>query len=158
MSIQLTGADVIDLAVQTEVRGERFYRQAAANVGQGEARELFIHLANEEVRHKQVFAGLSSAIVVTDIDSTTWDEAIAYIEATVDHEFFGSAAPIRAIPLGETVGEMIHQAMGFEKQTLLFFYGLRDLVQSPNRPLLDGIIGEEKMHIRRLADMLGTLR
>ena len=33
MSIQLSGADIVDLAVQTEVRGERFYREAAGAAG-----------------------------------------------------------------------------------------------------------------------------
>ena len=59
MSIQLSGADVIDLAVQTEVRGERFYRQAAQAADKPQARQLFSFLADEEVRHKKLFQGLS---------------------------------------------------------------------------------------------------
>jgi rubrerythrin len=41
MSILLTGDDLIDLAMQTETRGEAFYRQAAAKAEPGPARELF---------------------------------------------------------------------------------------------------------------------
>jgi len=76
MSIQLTGADVIDLAVQTEIRGEKFYREAMGQADRADARSLFDYLAQEEVRHKQVFQGLSPSIVVTEIDPTTWDDVV----------------------------------------------------------------------------------
>lgn len=154
MSIQLTGADVIDLAVQTEMRGERFYRQAFDKADGQEARDLFAYLADQEVEHKRVFQGLSSAIVLTEMDATAWDEALGYIAATVDQAFFTPDGAIQAVPLGETTADMLQQAIGFEKQTLLFFFELCDLVQAPNRPLIDRIIGEEKDHIRRLAAML----
>ena len=49
---------------------------------------------------------------------------------------------------------MVRKAIDFEKDTLLFFYGLRDLVQPVNQRLVDGIIGEEKKHIRELAAIL----
>ena len=155
MSIQLSGADIIDLAVQTEVRGEAFYRQAATMSGNGEAGRLFAYLADEELRHKKVFQGLSPAIINTEMDPTTWDEAQMYIAATVDASFFSRAdAPIRAVPAGATIGDMLRQAIEFEKQTLLYFYALRDLIQPANRPILDNVIQEEKSHVRRLAARL----
>lgn len=45
-------------------------------------------------------------------------------------------------------------AMGFEKETLLFFYNLRDLVTDRDRETISRIIDEEKSHVRRLAGML----
>ena len=155
MSIQITGGDVVDMAVQTEIEGERFYRAAAERAASAEARELFIYLANEEVRHKETFEALSDRIVVTEIDPTTWEEGIAYIRATIDRAFFsGTNAPIRAIALGATVEEMLRQAIAFEQQTILFFGALRDLVQPPNRPIIDRVVAEERHHVRRLAAML----
>lgn len=156
MSIQLTGADLIDLAVQTEIRGEAFYRQAASQAKTQETKELFTHLADQEIRHKQVFQGLASSIVTTEIDSTAWEEALAYIESTVDREFFSPNAPIRTVPQGATEAEMLKQAIAFEQQTLLFFYTLRDLVQPVNRPIVDRIVDEERAHVRRLSAQLRT--
>jgi rubrerythrin len=155
MSIQLTGADVIDLAVQTEVRGERFYREAKDKADRADAKTLFDYLAQEEVRHKKVFEGLSPSIVITEVDPTTWDDVVHYIQATVDSAFFSRTdAPIRLIPQGATVNDMVRMAMNFEKQTLLYFYTLRDLVQPSNRPIIDKIVDEEKSHIRRLVAWL----
>ena len=153
MSVQLSGADLIDLAIQTETRGERFYRQAAAAANKPEAKALFTDLGDQEVLHRRTFERLSGAIVVTEIDPTTWDEAVAYIEATVDSAFFGKGAPIQAIPAGATVEEMLTQALRFEQQTLLYFGSLRDLVQPTSRAIVDQIMAEERSHVRLLAAM-----
>jgi len=155
MSIQITGGDVVDMAVQTEIEGERFYRAAAERADNPEARELFTFLAEEETRHRQTFEALGDSIVVTEIDPTTWEEAIAYIRATIDRAFFsGTRAPIRTIALQATVGDILRQAIAFEQQTLLFFGALRDLVQPLNRPIIDRIVVEERSHVTRLAAML----
>jgi rubrerythrin len=153
MSVQLTGADLIDLAVQTERRGERFYRDAEAATTQADAQTLFKYLGDQEVVHRKLFERLGSAIVVTEIDPTAWDEALEYIEATVDSAFFTKDAPIRRIPEGATTTEMLSLAIEFEQQTLLYFASLRDLVQPANRELVDRIIAEERSHVRRLAAM-----
>jgi rubrerythrin len=44
--------------------------------------------------------------------------------------------------------------MGFEKDTLLFFYDLRDMVSEADQETVSGVIREEQKHLRRLARML----
>jgi rubrerythrin len=158
MSILLTGDDLIDLAMQTETRGEAFYRQAAAKAEPGPARELFTYLAEQEAQHRETFRSLFGAVVVTEDAPTTWDEAIAYIEATVDRAFFaGKDQPIKAIDPDASLEDMLTQAIAFEQQTLLYFLTLRDLVQPANRPLIDKIADEERSHVRKLAAMRASL-
>jgi rubrerythrin len=154
MSIQLSGADLIDLAIQTETRGERFYRQAAQATSKPEARELFAYLGDQEVLHRRTFERLAGGIVVTELEPGVWEDALAYIEATVDSAFFQKDAPIQAIPAGASVEAMLMQAMQFEQQTLLYFGSLRDLVQPANRAIVDHIMAEERSHVRRLAALL----
>jgi rubrerythrin len=48
----------------------------------------------------------------------------------------------------------VRAAMGFEKDTLLFFYDLRDMVSEKDRKTISAVIREEKKHLRRLAGML----
>jgi rubrerythrin len=45
-------------------------------------------------------------------------------------------------------------ALGFEKDTLLFFYDLREMVSEAEQKAVTGIIREEKTHLRRLAGAL----
>jgi len=154
MSLQLSGADLLDLAIETERRGERFYRAAERAAADPGAKELFRELADQEIAHRRTFERLGGAIVITEIDPSDWDEALAYIRATVDSTFFADDAPIHQVAVGPTVADMLRQAIAFEQQTLLYFSSLRDLVQPANRPLVDQVIAEERSHVRRLAAML----
>jgi len=154
MSIQWTGADVVDIAVQTEVRGEKFYRQAAEKADSDAARDLFTHLADEEVRHKAIFEGLGETVGAIDLTQEMWEQAIEYISVTVDQAYFKADAPIRAIPEQATVPDMLRQAIAFEQQSVLFFYTLRDMVRSASQGLVTSIIDEEKQHVRQLSAAL----
>ena len=154
MGIQLTGEDLIDFAVQTEIHGAHFYREAAELSEDDEASDLFEYLAFQEERHRLVFEGLSEAVVPSAIDADEAQEALGYISAAVDQECFGKSSALKQIRPGASSEEMVRQAMVFERETLLFFYGLRDLVRPAERALLDDIIAEEKSHMRQLARLL----
>jgi rubrerythrin len=56
------------------------------------------------------------------------------------------------------VREALHMALGFEKDTLLFYYDLRELMRESDRPIISEIIREEKAHVRRIAGLLGGAR
>jgi hypothetical protein len=49
----------------------------------------------------------------------------------------------------KTVGDAVTFAMGFEKETLLHFYALRDAVRE--KDMVDEVINEERSHIMWLA-------
>ena len=64
---------------------------------------------------------------------------------------------VKALAAADVVAdekEAIRMAMGFEKETILFFYTLRDLVTGGQQEMIGKIIAEEKLHLRRLAGML----
>jgi rubrerythrin len=52
------GQEIYQFAMRIEENGERFYRQAAQGVQDKDARGLFEHLADEEVKHRKIFEGM----------------------------------------------------------------------------------------------------
>lgn len=149
-------ADIVELAMQVEKSGETFYRAVAAKARSPEARELFQYLADQEVVHYQVFSKLAQSVqdnpFMTDEE---WELYMDYLNGTVQSAFFEGAD--KALALAETVTDeqqAIHMAIGFEKETLLFFYDLRDRIPDKDRPFVEKIVDEEKRHIRRLVGML----
>jgi rubrerythrin len=68
--------------------------------------------------------------------------------------FEGPERALAAAEEAQDEKEAIQMAIGFEKETLLFFYNLRDLVTDRDQKTIDRIIAEEKSHVRRLAGML----
>jgi len=151
-------ADIVELAMQVEQSGEAFYRAVAAKLEGQEARELFEYLAGQEVIHYQIFQRLSQSVHEAPfMTGEEWNLYMDYLNGTVQSAFFEGAD--KALALAETVTDArhaIHMAVGFEKETLLFFYDLRERIPTQDRPLVEKIVDEEKRHIRRLVSKLNA--
>src|SRR4030042_1246124 len=51
-------SDIVEVAIRIEENGVNFYKFAEQIAKQQEAKELFAHLALEEVKHKKIFEGI----------------------------------------------------------------------------------------------------
>lgn len=138
-------SEVIEQAVQTEKLGYDFYMNTAAKFKEDHAlKELFELLAAKEKGHEKKFSELKGH--VKDEDMVDWEEVSKYLRAIVESEFFlGSDKSLRSLSGVMTVEEAVRSAIGFEKETLLYFYAVRDLIK--NKDVLDEIIDEEKSHV-----------
>jgi rubrerythrin len=152
----LQAADALELAMGIEKNGEAFYQGVAQKMQVAEVQSLFEDLAHQETKHYDAFKQLSRAFQgKLLLGAAEWDEYQQYLQATVDSALFES--PERALAAaGEAKDEKeaVRMAIGFEKETLLFFYNLRDLVPQNDQKTIDHIIAEERSHVRRLAKML----
>jgi len=152
-------ADVVEMALELEKSGEVFYRAVAKKVKSAQIQTLFEDLANQEVQHYAAFQKLSKTVWDKPLMlPDEWNQYLMYLQATIQSVFFEGED--KALALAEQVTdekEALRMAMGFEKETLLFFYDLRDMVSEGDRTILTRIVNEEKSHLRRLSDMLQSL-
>ena len=152
-------ADVVEMALELEKSGEVFYRAVAKKVKSDQIQGLFEDLADQEVQHYAAFQKLSKTVWDKPLMlPDEWNQYLMYLQATIQSAFFEGED--KALALAEQVTdekEALRMAMGFERETLLFFYDLRDMVSEGDRTILMRIVNEEKSHLRRLADMLQSL-
>jgi len=137
--------EVIEQAVQTEVLGYRFYTAMAERFKDDEdLSRLFTTLASKEQRHEMTFRELMG--IIGDEVPDNWDEAEQYLRAIVESEFFlGKGKTLPSIENIKTVEDAVNLALGFEKETLLYFHGLMDVVRE--KEVVEEIINEERSHI-----------
>jgi len=159
MGVLFSGDEIIEMAVKTEETGYTFYNLASENATSDKLKDLFAYLAKEELKHKEAYLALTDAIGETaqglPID---WEEMSLYVKAMTDSSFFlGGDKNINLATMSSNEKEAVDFAIGFEKDTLLFFYHLRDIVKETNRPVVDGIINEEKVHIQKLSEIKQSL-
>ncbi len=149
--------DVVELALELEKNGEAFYRRVAAKSASPAVKALFEELAQQEVYHFQAFQKLAqTAWDQPLLTQDEWSNYLGYLQATVQSAFFeGEDKSLALADKVENEQEAIRMAMGFEKETLLFFHDLRDMVPEGEKKTVVRIIAEEKQHLRRLAEMLG---
>ncbi len=137
--------EVVEQAVQTEKIGNEFYSSMAGKFRENhELKELFEVLASQELKHEKIFTELEKQI--RDGEPEGWDEVSLYLRALVDSEFFlGRDKSLSAIGSVKTAAEAIKFALGFERETLLYYHGLRETIKEED--VIDEIIKEEKRHI-----------
>ncbi len=147
--------EVIEQAVQTEKLGYDFYTTMAKRFEKNEGvKKLFDTLAVKELRHEKTFLELKN--LVSDADVEGWEEVSQYLRAIVESEFFlGKNKALPSLDHVKTAEEAVKFAIGFEKETLLYFQGIRDAVKE--KRIVDEIIKEEKSHIIWLSEYLRNL-
>jgi rubrerythrin len=137
--------EAVEQAVQTEKLGYAFYRAVAEKFeDDGRMKELCETLADKEREHEKTFSDLAK--VVRDEGVVDWEEVSKYLRAIVESEFFlGKEKSLPSLDGVKDVAEAVRFAVGFEKETLLYFYAIRDLIKE--KEVLSRIIEEEKSHI-----------
>jgi len=152
---QFSVREVIEQAVQTEKLGYQFYTAMASKFEEESTlKELFETLAAKEIEHEKTFTGLKEKIENESLEN--WDEASQYLRAIVESEFFlGKNKSLPSLDHLTSAGDAVHFAMEFEKETILYFLGLKDSVK--DKSIIEQIINEEKSHIRWLSDLKKTL-
>jgi len=146
-----TRFELVEMAIQVERAGEKFYRGSAAKA-KGAAKDLLGVLAADERRHAEIFLQLLAKGAKDETKGIIPEEATPYIESLVGtsvlkHLVEGSS------PSLETTMQILEFALGFEKETLLFYYSIREYVTSAAATVIDRIIFEEKDHVRRIRSL-----
>ena len=148
--------DIIEMAMEVEKSGEVFYAEVARKATSAEVRELFEELAEQERYHHAAFKAMSGSVwEQTSSVEGEWDQYVMYLQATIKSSFFEGSD--KALSLAEQVSseqEALEMALGFEKETMLFFYDLREKVSDSDKSVVERIINEERAHMRRLASMI----
>jgi len=156
MGVFFSGEELVRIAVQNEETGYAFYVMARDKAKSSKMRDFFDYLAEQEKVHREKFLRLADTIRNSTRPGEPADrgEIDQYIKAMTDNSLFeGENKNIVMASKASEESSAVNFAIGFEKDTLLFFYQLEELVHSIHKPMVQIIIIEEKEHIRKLAEM-----
>lgn len=159
MSVAFSAEEVFSLAMEIERSGHAYYKTVADAAKDKELSELFEFLAEQENRHYRFFERLKSQAPVLDVDVAEWEQATEYIKATTDSRFFiGEDRAIALARSAEDAAQAIDYAIGFEKDTLLFFYELLNVTSGESKKAAKNIVDEEKRHVTMLSERRAKAR
>ncbi len=153
MSIDFNADEVFEIAEQIERNGAKFYRTAAENITEEKNKKLLLDLAQMEDEHEQTFKKLRSELSQDEKVVTTFDpdgEAEGYLRSLADTRvFYEKQIDITSFK------EILKSAITAEKDSIVFYLGMKDVVPTHlGKDKLDGIIKEEMSHIRLLSKEL----
>jgi rubrerythrin len=153
MPILSTG-EVVKLGIEVEKNGRDFYISVAASSKNIKARELFLYLADEELKHEKIFEAILNDIGKYELQEPVSDESEYYLQGISGEYVFTQKDKGKEI--GARVKndlQAIELAIGFEKDSILLFNAMKDKVSEAGRITVDKLVKQEKEHLLKLAEI-----
>jgi rubrerythrin len=153
MSISFSGSELINIALGIEGRGVAFYESMADSTKNANAREVFRYLADMEREHQQIFQGMLAEADKFQFAEATGEHAV-YLQALVDSAVFSDELITGKLAGGvESDVAALDLAIGAEKDSILFYYEMREIMPQRGQATVNKIIAEEKSHLRQLSEL-----
>ena len=159
--------NILEMAEQIERNGAEFYRRSADSVEDTSSKELLEGLAAMEDQHEKTFASMRAALSENEKASATFDpdnESVLYLKALADSRVFverkiPELSALKGRPDPEIMEEILKFAIAAEKESIIFYLGMKDLVPPRlGKDKLDNIVKEEMSHIRMLSNRLVSIK
>ena len=163
MTIEFNADEIFEMAIRIESNGAAFYRKAASTQSDPENVKFLEDLAKMEDQHLKIFTEMRKTLTERDKEGTVFDpynETALYLASMAD-TLGGEGSPSVADSLtgSETLEDILRTAVGLEKDSILFYIGLKDLIPPKHgQERIDEIIREERKHVAQLTSLLRKLK
>ena len=154
MSVFFSGRELVDIAVGIERRGVAFYDTLVDSTKDARAKDIYRNLADQEREHMETFGNMLGSVSDYSLPETYSEENDAYLKALVDSTIFPDDQVVQE--MAQKVGsdaEAVQIAIGAEKESILFYLQMRDLVRGADSEVVSKIIEEERSHLRHLTEV-----
>jgi rubrerythrin len=163
MSEVFSADEVFAMAEKIEKNGADFYRKAAQKSNDRQTKELFEGLAKWELSHREIFATMRSECAADTDAPLVFDpesETGMYLKAMADGHVFDTGVDVSKFFTGkETMNDVFKTAMKMERDSILFYLGLKDFVASTTgKNKVSDIIKEEMRHLAFLNKQIMSLQ
>ncbi len=154
MSISLSASEILQVAIGIERRGIAFYDVMAKSVKNSETRNVFQRLAQMEQYHVQIFQDMFDEADKYEPAQVNSEEYDAYIQALGDNAVFtDDMITSEMATKAESDIEALELAIGAEKDSILFYYEMKEMLPQRVHPTVNRVITEEKSHLRQLSEL-----
>jgi rubrerythrin len=161
--MQLNIDEIFEIAEEIERNGARFYRAAADTLSDKGQQELLLKLAAMEDEHERTFAEMRAELAKGMQRDTLYEPenlAQQYLWAWAEKAVFDiKSDPFAVLEQGAGVEEILKVAIGREKESVVYYEGLKSGISAEDdRKKIDAIIQEELLHVALLGKQLQLFR
>jgi len=153
MSFEFNADEIFEMAEQLERDGAQFYRQAAQRGLDPKAKHLLLSLAELEDEHRRVVKEMRAELAAEEQEAQVFDpedEGPMYLRAFVETRVF-----FQKTVDASSVSEILKAGIEAERDSIVFYLGMRDLVpERLGKERVEEIIKQEMLHLRQLSEEL----
>ncbi len=154
MSNIFAGSEIVELGIQIEKNGRDFYNNLIKKSKDSKAVQVFKYLAGEEERHIAVFKKLLESIERYQPAEAYPGEYFAYMNALASEYVFTEKDKGAEIAKKTTTDiEAVDMGIGFKKDSIIFYEGMKKVVPEYDRKVVDELIAQEQNHLRQLTEL-----
>jgi rubrerythrin len=159
MALFFSGSELLEIAVGIERNGMAFYQALARKTGDRNVKDIYNYLAGEEKKHLDTFQGMSNSLGQAKPPETYTEEYMLYLKSLVDSAVFSNVteAQQKAAKVFNEI-EALDTGIQAEKDSILFYTELQDLVKKPDHKVVLNTLNEEKKHLRQLSELKRELQ
>ncbi len=163
MAITFNVDEIFEMAEQIERGAAKFYREAAKKASDKAAQKTFVDLSLMEDGHMKTFAEMRKKLTPAEKETVTFDpenQAILYLQAMADsHGTEGKKSRTEMLTGQESMSEILKIAVSAEKDSVVFYTALKDLVDpGTGKDKVEEIIDEEMGHLAILKQLLASIK
>jgi len=148
--------EVLGMAVEMESNAVDFYESLAAKRSDEADAQAIRKLADMERDHRSIFEEMRAKLGGPEGGEVPRTEGGLFAAALADgYRVEGSRKVAAGMKGDEPLADVLRLAIGLEKEAVLFYLGIKDVLSSPeDKAKVDQVIAEEKKHIVTLAGEL----
>jgi len=148
------GSEIVEIGVQIEKNGYDFYTILTNQSKNAKAKDVFKFLAGEEEKHIVIFRGILDAVQKYEPPESYGGEYFAYMNALASEYVFTQK------DMGKEIAkkiandkEAIDLGIGFEKDSIVFYEGMKKVIPEYDLKLINQLIAQEQKHLQILTGL-----
>ena len=148
------GSEILEIGIQIEKNGRDFYNLLLDKSKNPKVQEVYKYLAGEEEKHIAVFQGILSKTERYEPAGLDADEYFAYMNALASEHVFTKENKGKEVAGSvKSDKEAIDLGIGFEKDSIIFYEGMKKIVPEYDLKIINELILQEQNHLRQLTEL-----
>lgn len=148
------GSEIVEIGVQIEKNGRDFYNTLFKDSKSAKAKDIYKYLAAEEEKHIAAFQKILDSVEKYEPAEAYPGEYFAYMNALASEYVFTQKEKGEEIAKKiKTDKEAVEKGIAFEKDSIVFYEGMKRVVPDFDRKIVDELIVQEQSHLVQLTEL-----
>lgn len=155
MGVLFGKEDLLKVAMEIEKNGGSFYRSQAGMTKNQDIEFTFNWLASQEDEHLKTFTGMLSTVELKPMKGASEEEYMSYLtELAKSYVFSKDMVEASHVDMANKPSKALRFALDMERDSILFYHELKEVVRTQDQAILEKIINEERSHVKKLRELM----
>lgn len=154
MTGKFTISEILIIALKIEEYGKDFYKQYSEISDLEETKKTFMFLSKEEQIHYDKYKAILNSLRQKELKINYPGDVSFYLKALAEESIFDESKKVEIALKIKSEKEILEFALELEHDSIKFYETMKRTIPLKYRKTVNGIINEEKEHVKIINNML----